>query len=299
MKKERRQEEGEDRELTEEDDKKSFGIHQCLPVDDGEPDWEVGEDDLTVEEYLRRVRHEARSLPQIVVCDRLHQSSVDMELSFESGNEGTGVGVGLNADSSALELPSAAWIRQFLRNFANLRRRLRREEELVFMASTPSSVLGRASMLTGFPERTALEEATLAAERHALISNPPSSLMPQLQELRGLDQVTIAHRIQQEVMALEGGQERILSDKAAAANIYALSAKIELPLHSDMAATYRSLVHMCYRWKENVQKDETKGKDAVCAFVDVLLVIAGAFFQQDEVLARYMGELEDKEEGAL
>jgi len=167
------------------------------------------------------------------------------------------------------------------------------------MASTPSSVLGRASVLTSFSERTALEEATLAAERHALLSNPPSSLMPQLQELRGLDQVTIAHRIQQEVMALEDGHQRILSDKTTAANIYALSAKIELPLHGDMAATYRSLVHMCYRWKENVQKDETKGKDAVCAFVDVLLVIAGAFFQQDEVLARYMGELEDKEEGAL
>jgi len=300
MKKGRKEEEEEEeeRELTEEEDKKSFGIHRCLPVDDGEPDWEVGGDDLTVEEYLRRVRHEARSLPQIVVCDRLHQSSVDIELSSESGNignEGTiRVGLGVDADSPALELPSAAWIRQFLRSFANLRRRLRREEELVFMASRPS-------MLTGFPERAALEEATLAAERHALISNPPSSLMPQLQELRGLDQVTIAHRIQQEVLALEGEHQRVLLNKTAAANIYALSAKIELPLHSDMAATYRSLVHMCYRWKENVfhQKDETMGKDAVCASVDVLLVIAGAFFQQDEVLARYMGELEDKEEGAL
>jgi len=43
-------------ETDEETDKKQFGIYQCLPVDDAEPDWDAEEPD-SVEEYLRRVRH--------------------------------------------------------------------------------------------------------------------------------------------------------------------------------------------------------------------------------------------------
>ena len=39
----------------EEEDARGFGIYQCLPVDDEEPDWDSGEPQ-TVEEYLRRVR---------------------------------------------------------------------------------------------------------------------------------------------------------------------------------------------------------------------------------------------------
>lgn len=38
-----------------EGDKRQFGIYQCLPVDDREPDWEREEPE-SVEEYLRRVR---------------------------------------------------------------------------------------------------------------------------------------------------------------------------------------------------------------------------------------------------
>lgn len=49
---------------TDEDtDKRQYGIYQCLPVDDAEPDWGVEEPE-TVEEYLRRVRqvsHEQRT----------------------------------------------------------------------------------------------------------------------------------------------------------------------------------------------------------------------------------------------
>ena len=43
----------------ENEDKRQFGIYQCLPVDDGEPEWEAGEPQ-TVEEYLRRVRCDGR-----------------------------------------------------------------------------------------------------------------------------------------------------------------------------------------------------------------------------------------------
>lgn len=38
------------------EDKKQFGIYQCLPVDDLEPDWSTDEP-TSVEEYLRRVRY--------------------------------------------------------------------------------------------------------------------------------------------------------------------------------------------------------------------------------------------------
>jgi hypothetical protein len=42
-------------ETDDETDRQQYGIYQCLPVDDHEPDWECKEPD-TVEEYLRRVR---------------------------------------------------------------------------------------------------------------------------------------------------------------------------------------------------------------------------------------------------
>ena len=43
------------RESDEEEVLRQFGIYQCLPVGDGEPDFEAGEP-TTAEEYLRRVR---------------------------------------------------------------------------------------------------------------------------------------------------------------------------------------------------------------------------------------------------
>lgn len=52
---EEHEEEGEG-DSSEEEDRREFGIYQCLPVDDGEPDWGAGEEAQTVEEYLRRVR---------------------------------------------------------------------------------------------------------------------------------------------------------------------------------------------------------------------------------------------------
>lgn len=282
----RREDKGDFDEWSDEEDKKSFGIFQCLPVDDEEPDWEVGEDALTVDEYLRRVRYEARNLPQTVVSERVHAPD-DAGSSACSSDRG-GVGVADTCPTS-FQLPTAAWIRAFLRNFASLRRRLRREEELIPVVQHSYQT---------FYERTALEEATLAAERHALISNPPSSLMPELQEYRGMEQTAIANLIQQQVMGLmESG--RVIIDKTRSAKLYALSAKLELPLHSDMAATYRSLVHMCYRWMKCVQEGKGEETDPASAYINILLVVAGAFFQQDENLAGYMGELEDKEEGAL
>ena len=42
-------------ESDEEEVLRQFGIYQCLPVGDGEPDFEAGEP-TTAEEYLRRVR---------------------------------------------------------------------------------------------------------------------------------------------------------------------------------------------------------------------------------------------------
>ena len=49
--------EGEEEEsgTDEEEEQREFGIYQCLPVDDGPPDFDSGEPE-TAEEYLRRVR---------------------------------------------------------------------------------------------------------------------------------------------------------------------------------------------------------------------------------------------------
>jgi hypothetical protein len=94
-------------------DRAEFGLYQCLPVDDGAPNFQSDEP-LTVEEYLRRVRYEASMLPSVT------RSSVPVETkeapSLKQGVLGSDL---VQCDSG--RKPSVVWVRSFLSHFVSLR----------------------------------------------------------------------------------------------------------------------------------------------------------------------------------
>jgi len=94
-------------------DKAEFGLYQCLPVDDGTPNFETDEP-LTVEEYLRRVRYEASMLPNV------KRSAVPIKSkkmpALKQGVFGSDL-----AQCGAERKPSVVWIRSFLSQFVSLR----------------------------------------------------------------------------------------------------------------------------------------------------------------------------------
>jgi survival of motor neuron protein-interacting protein 1 len=69
----------------------------------------------------------------------------------------------------------------------------------------------------------------------------------------------------------------------AAARLYALSARVERPLHADTCALYRQLLRACAGQRAALGKDGAA--DPRLPHLNILLVLAGAFFGQDEELA--------------
>lgn len=110
--------------------------------------------------------------------------------------------------------------------------------------------------------------------------------MPELVHLRGLDQVTLVSRLQKAVQYITSAPELAPGD---AAQVYALSARIELPLHADTAAAYRALLRKCRELRAGV----TVPQDPLLPHLNVLIVLAGGFFRQDEELSALWEDDED------
>jgi Survival motor neuron (SMN) interacting protein 1 (SIP1) len=141
--------------------------------------------------------------------------------------------------------------------------------------------------------------AAAAAEHHQLDS--PSSLMPELAALKGLDQVSIVTKLIETVRAFV----RTSSDAAStttttplpaqlpdiAAQIYALSARVERPLHADTAAAYCSLLRKCKLWRVECINSPV---DPFFPHLNILISIAGGYFRQDEELSSLWDEDEEE-----
>lgn len=67
----------------------------------------------------------------------------------------------------------------------------------------------------------------------------------------------------------------------AAAQLYALSARIEKPLHADTCALYRQLL----RFAAGRRAAAAGPADPALPHLNILIAIAGAYFGQDEELA--------------
>lgn len=139
----------------------------------------------------------------------------------------------------------------------------------------------------------------------------PSSLMPELAALKGLDQVTIVTKLRRTARNIVGTSDTATAADAAqqshlsppshlpeiAAEMYALSARVERPLHADTAAAFRSLLRKCKIWRgQGIQSPS----DPLLPHLNILICIAGGYFRQDEELSAVWDEevdLEGLEEG--
>ncbi|PSC68095.1 Gem-associated 2 [Micractinium conductrix] len=175
--------------------------------------------------------------------------------------------------------PSAAWIHEFLRQFAQLRRRLQREYELTS---------GQAAAAPPGTHRLLLSQAALEAaaaeELAALQLDPPSAAMPELQQLRGLDQVQVRRQLHAAIQSAV--QQEALAPEAAA-SLYALSARMDKPLPAGTSALYRDLLRCCAAQRAALGAD---GGGAAAAHprlphLNILIAVVGAYFGQDEELA--------------
>ena len=168
--------------------------------------------------------------------------------------------------------PSEEWTRVFLSEFSKLHHQLRRESEL--LAGRVDAL--RIQSQTMLPEEAQRELAELEL-------SSPSSVMPELSDSFGLDQVAITRRILKLAKKIEQDQLLDISD---ASGLYALSARLERPLHGDMAAVYRGILRRCCEWRSGVEDRY----DPLLPHLNILIVIAGAYFGQDELLAEYGDE---------
>ncbi|PRW56469.1 Gem-associated 2 [Chlorella sorokiniana] len=262
-------------------DRREFGIYQALPVEEGEPDWEA--ECLDVQEYLRRVRYEAEHLPDVVTAAPPSQQTAadapnpqrDRPTSFDRF---LAADPGVAPCDPSLK-PSAAWTLDFLRQFSQLRRRLQREFELTCGQPAAGADLGGGLRIS--PEAAAGSGALEAAaqeELAALSLDPPSALTPELQQLQGQDQLQVRRQLHAAIRQVVREEQL---DPAAAALLYALSARIEKPLHAGTCALYRQLLRLCASQRAALGS----AADPSLPHLNIMIVIAGAYFAQDEELA--------------
>jgi hypothetical protein len=142
-------------------------------------------------------------------------------------------------------------------------------------------------MLTGQVRGLPLRIASPAPAPGPPPPDSPSACMPELAALRGMDQVAVVGRLLSAARAVTAGATLAPGD---AARLYALSARLERPLHADTAAAYRALLRRCKEWRSGA----TGPADPLLPHLSVLIAIAGAYFRQDEELAA-MWDREEEE----
>jgi hypothetical protein len=218
-----------------------FGIVQCLPVEECDPDWTeyrehepISLADLTVEEYLRRVRFQAHVLPNVVKVD------VD-EMKWMEREPQRQVRVETHAQDSPLSddrSPGLAWIRSFIAQFMSLRQDL---------------------------------------ENARVDSNAISTRGLSDQSLLGLGQVALQKLLEEEADAIE----RDGAKEARVRMVYDISALLDWPCHGDTLATIRRLVRVCSGFRDK----SPRPADRELALLNIVIVICGGIFRQDEHLA--------------
>lgn len=237
-------------------DLQQFGIYRALPVH-GEPDFASGPP-TSAEEYLRRVRHEAASLPDVVT------SSIDPRAYDAHRTQWAPPAEDDIPQAPDFARPSEQWVVQLLHDFAGVRADLQRAEaeqsfERVSVPSEGDHGSWRTFCFGG--------EAAGAPPRQ-----------PTMPVLMAIDQVqcTLLLKWHSDWAAASRGLTQ-----TSATWLYALTARLERPLTQGAMASLRSLLRHCARLRAGV-KDPN---DPLLANLNILIAITGGFFGQDETLA--------------
>ncbi|TMW55935.1 hypothetical protein Poli38472_008583 [Pythium oligandrum] len=265
----------------------------ALPVDEETVDVQAilrrmqqGLPPADVQEYLWRVRIEAEGIPNVVVSD------VDPRQYDTKQTANMPAMPDLRHVSNNALLPTDEWKENLLADFAELRQLIARWQELGPPENEPSlednAVLKRA-LRTAVPRMNDEDGwRTFFFGKAPVSPNTPASpgagddemngsfgTPPHLRLLLQFDQVLTRRLLTYHTEWLETTEA---VSRARAAWIYALLARLDKPVHAEVAAMIRQLLRRCWQLRNDLQ-DTT---DTLLKPLNILISITGDFFGQLE-----------------
>lgn len=260
----------EDEKVAEEEDKRQGMRARALPVD-GDPDFDSGPP-VDGFEYLRRVRHEANTVPDVMVSPTIDPRAFDHKQTRGYVPELAGYKPPKCPDCAR---PDKRWQREFLSDFSDLRARVSRTAARREMSGRPAGG-GQGLALAS---RAALERMNDGEE--------PEGVSFDL--LIGCDELSagaafraharaLASRLAEERDELALGTERSAPARmhARAAWFYALASRVGLPLDAETSASVRALARALATRRSKV----TSSSDPSLPHIQVCLAVAGKYFGQ-------------------
>ncbi|KAK9844908.1 hypothetical protein WJX74_008551 [Apatococcus lobatus] len=235
-------------------DEEEFGLFQALPVADvavDESAWEFLPQ--SVEEYLARVRQEAKRIPN-VVTSHIDPRNYDGERT---------AAVPLEAQSAALKVPQTAFTKallEFLGVRLKLQQALLEQGRQKLGASLPPRQDSGAWKAFCLRQGGGISSDNLRAPSRALL-------------LLTIDQGAVNRLLRWQVSWISEEPGLMLQ---CSQWLFGLMAVLEKPVHKETCAQLRLLLRLC-------SQQQSEGAE-VAAVSQVLAVIAGAFFRQDESL---------------
>ncbi|XP_010517776.1 PREDICTED: uncharacterized protein LOC104793175 [Camelina sativa] len=237
---------------TEDNDDYSSILRPAFAVD-GEPDFDSGppEDGF---EYLRRVRWEAKRIPNVKVAEIDGSKYIQKEQSVYMPQ--------IPEISKCPEhlLPVKEWEDLLLSDFSHLRR------ALLQTGNTCEDEVMSSSQY--------LDEVLMEIFKKRLNTDSDESLGGVVSEIEGMDSVTRVSKLRKQICLVEKESGLKSSDCKW---VLALCASVDTPLDADTCACLRALVRKCASLRALEVVDEQ-----VITMANMLITIAGRYFGQME-----------------
>ncbi|GMF52440.1 unnamed protein product [Phytophthora fragariaefolia] len=224
-----------------------------------------------VQEYLWRVRIEAEGIPDVVVAPDVDPRQFDVQ---QTSNMPTLQSFGLE-EAKPERVPDDKWKRELLADFAELRQLIARWEaigppkaETVARGDAPTEILR-----TKVPRMS--DEDGWVAFFFGKPGTEVSATPPHLRLLLQFDQVLTRRLLDYHAAWLSEEDATPLS-RARAVWIYALLARLDKPVHANVAATIRQILRRCWTLRSELEAPS----EIQLKSLNILIVIAGDFFGQ-------------------
>ncbi|XP_013637533.1 PREDICTED: uncharacterized protein LOC106342990 isoform X1 [Brassica oleracea var. oleracea] len=239
-------EEEEEEEYTEDNDDYNSILKPAFAVE-GEPDFESGppEDGF---EYLRRVRWEAKRVPNVKVAKIDESKYIPKEQSVYMPQ------IPEIPKCPEHLLPLKEWEDSLLSDFSHLRLALSQDETMSSSQSTEYLLMGMFTMRLN----------AVADESFGVV----------VSEIQGMDSVTRVSRLKKKICLVEKESGLQRSDCVW---VVALCASVDTPLDGDSCACLRAILRKCASVRAVEVEDEQ-----VIIMANMLITIAGRYFGQME-----------------
>ncbi|EKX31486.1 hypothetical protein GUITHDRAFT_122321 [Guillardia theta CCMP2712] len=249
--------------------------------DDSDDDWEEEQEGTaaaTAQEYLRRVRREAKRMGDIITRPRMQEQGKEQDTHYAQG----AVEVTAQDDFASCReelIPSVRWERVYLRYFTRLHEIVdgKREERRGTAGWKPMPPLVTA-------------EEGWAAKCHEEEGEEPSLKQMLFLDARSLLRMLWAFSSFLEGVEEEEARRRLLRGRGGAW-LFAMLVFVEKPCDADTLAALRSIVKTLCRVRRGM-----RGEEEEVSAVNVLVTIIGTFYGQLPVRPEVYEEEEWEEE---